>query len=150
MTAKYRYGDTNPATAPLKSGVAVNIADMVYIDDGDSFTLKPAGSFTFGSSIGTPAAPTVADSGVTVGSGLTNSATAVKISYQFPWGEGVLSSAGTATPTANATLKVSGASLVPPAPALYTNIYVETSAGSGTFKLWGITYGANVMVNSYG
>lgn len=150
MTAKYRYGETNPATAPLKSAVAVNIADLCYIDDSDSYTLKPAGSFTWGAAIATPSAPTVANGAVAVGSPLTNAATGVKISYQFPWGEGPLSAAGSATPTAAAMLLASGAPLVPPLNALYTNIYVETAAGSGVYKLWGASYGESVMVNSYG
>lgn len=149
-TARYRYGDTNPQNAPFKSAVAVQIGDLSFLDETDSYTLKPAGSYSWQSAIATPSAPTVANTATAVGSPLTNSATGVKISYQFPWGEGALSSAGSATPTAAARLLVSGAPLLPPAPALWTNIYVETAAGSGTYKLWGISYGESVNVDTYG
>lgn len=150
-TFRYQYGEVQQATVPFKSGVAVSIGDLSYIDAGDSNTLKPAMSATWESAIATPSAPTVADTAVALdASGLANSATGVKITYQFPWGEGALSAAGTATPTLHAGIYVSGTPLVPPAPALYTNIYVETSAGSGIYKLWGITYGSPVIVYSYG
>jgi hypothetical protein len=147
----YRFGETNTIHLPLKSGTALNIGDLSYSDNTDSGTLKPASSVSWASAVATPSAPTCADSGVAIDAGeLTNALTGVKISYQFPWGEGALSSAGTATPTAHAAILVSGSPLVPPTPALWTNIYVETSAGSGTYKLWGITYGAHVLVYSYG
>ena len=149
MGARYVRGD-----ARLKSFLQVTTAQ--YVDRMDAVglsgnTIVRASDQAWAAAVGTPAAPTVADGGVAVGSPLTNALTAVKISYQFPWGEGALSAAGTATPTAGAFLKVSGASLVPPAPALHTNVYVETSAGSGVFKLWGVTGGGStLMIPSYG
>lgn len=171
MTAQYLYGDTKPITAPFdpaQSGGSgnntapfpVEIGDLSWIDTADTptalatapgYAVKSAVSFDWASAISTPSAPTVADGGTAVGTPLTNAATHVKISYQFPWGEGPLSNAGSATPTANAFLKVSGTPLVPPSPALWTNVYVETSAGSGTYKLYGTTQsGSTILVQSYG
>ncbi len=81
---------------------------------------------------------------------MTNAATGVKITYQFPWGEGAPSAAGSATPTAHAGLLISGTPLVPPVNALWTNIYIETAAGSGVYKLYGTTYGSSVIAFTYG
>ncbi len=130
----YRYGDPKPVKAPWKSGVAVDAGDLVYLDAGDSFTVKPASSLSWPSDVAAPSAPTVADGAHNVGTSLTNAATGVKVSYQFPWGEGALSSAGSVTPTAGAAIKLSGLAI--PAPAIGLNVYVETSAGSGTYRLY--------------
>lgn len=133
---------------PVATAQYVEALDLVALQ---SNTIVTAADITAGTTVATPTAPTVADGAVAVGSPLTNAATGVKISYQFPWGEGALSAAGTATPTAGALLKVSGAPLIPATNALWTNIYVETAAGSGVYKLWGQTKGgATVMVSSYG
>lgn len=134
----------------------LQVATAQYVEQWDMVALQAdtvvrATDITWASAVATPAAPTVANAAVNVGSPLTNALTAVKISYQFPWGEGALSAAGTATPTGGAFLLVSGAALIPPTPAIWTNIYVETSAGSGVFKLYDTTpTGANILVSSYG
>jgi hypothetical protein len=124
---------------------AVEFYDLVALQ---SNTIVRASDITWASAVATPSAPTLADGGINVGTGLTNALTAVKISYQFPWGEGPLSAAATVTPTANATIKASG--LAPAAPALWTNLYVETAAGSGTFKLFSQVYGDNTQITQYG
>lgn len=144
---KYLNNDFVPVVAPWVTAQVVAVGDLLTLSAGNVIR---ADDVTWAAAVATPAAPTVADTAVSVGSGMANAATGVKISYQFPWGEGALSAAGTATPTLNAQLKVSGAPLVPPAPALWTNIYVETAAGSGTYKLWGVTYGSTTLVDSYG
>src|SRR5258708_1542689 len=128
---RYRYGETTPIRLAWKSGTAVNLGDLAYEDASDSNTVKPAFALAWASAV-------------------ANGVAAVKISYQFRWGEGALSAAGTATPTLAAQLLVSGAVLVPPTPALYTNVYVETAAGSGVFKLYATTQGQNVVVEAYG
>ena len=147
MAIVYLSGDTQPLFAPIASSQIVSVGDAVGLV---SNTLVRAQDFTWQSAVATPTAPTAANAAVAIGSLLTAALTGVKISYQFPWGEGTTSTAATATPTAGAAILVSGASLVPPSPALYTNIYVETSAGSGTYKLWGSTVGPSVLVTSYG
>lgn len=131
---RHRWGPTMPVSHPFKSGVAVFIGDLCYRDASDSYKLKPAGSFTWQSAVSTPSAPTVTNTTTTLATGLTNALTGVKVSYQFPWGEGTLSSAGTATPTAQAGLLLAG--LAVPSPAIGVNVYVESSAGSGTYKLY--------------
>lgn len=146
--SRWRYGDTRPIVAPIKTAVAFNISDCMFADSTDSYTAKPAGSFSWQSAVATPVAPTVADSGTAIGSDLTANATGVKVSYQFPWGEGPLSTAGSATPTAHAALKVTAIAL--PANALWINYYVETSAGSGTYKLAAVGYGTQMLIATYG
>lgn len=47
----YKYGDTNAVLVPLKSGVAVNVGDICYVDVADGHTLKPAMSFTWTTSL---------------------------------------------------------------------------------------------------
>lgn len=49
----YRYGETHPFLAPFKSGVAVNVGDMCYIDTADGNTVKPAMSFTWTTNLAT-------------------------------------------------------------------------------------------------
>lgn len=147
MAIGYLSGDIRPLFLPIASGQTVAVGDLVA---QSSSTLVRATDWTWQSAISTPTAPTVTNTSTAIGTSLTNAATNVKISYQFPWGEGTLSSAASATPTAGACLLVSGTSLVPPSPATYTNVYVETSAGSGVFKLFAITYGSSVLVDAYG
>lgn len=43
----YRYGDAKPYQVPFKTGVAVNVGDICYVDTADGYTLKPAMSFTW-------------------------------------------------------------------------------------------------------
>lgn len=43
----YRYGDARPMRLPFKTGVAVNTGDLCYVDTADSYTVKPAMSFTW-------------------------------------------------------------------------------------------------------
>lgn len=43
----YRYGETRPKLVPAKSGVAVNVGDICFVDTADGNTLKPAMSFTW-------------------------------------------------------------------------------------------------------
>lgn len=49
----YRYGDTNPVQVPAKSGVAVNVGDICFVDTADGNTLKPAMSFTWNTNLST-------------------------------------------------------------------------------------------------
>lgn len=112
----------------IATGQAVEVMDMVAYHAN---TITRASDESWGSAI-TTGAPTVADGGVNQGTTLTNALTGVKVSQTFPWGEGTLSSASTTTPTAGATIKLT----LDAADALATawNIYVETAAGSGTYK----------------
>ena len=145
---RYRHGATRPRSLAFKAAVAVQIGDCCFRDASDSYTLKPASSYTYQSTIATPSAPTVANTTTTLATGLTNAATGVKVSYNFPWGEGALSNAGSATPTANAGILLSGVAL--PDPVISRNIYVETAAASGTYKLWGVDFGGNTVITGYG
>lgn len=150
----YRYGDSKPIVLPFKTGIAVNVGDLVYQDATDSNTVKPASSLAWATAIATPAAPTVT-AGTANGTTLTAAATGVKVSYQFPWGEGALSAAGSATPVAGGTIVLAGSVL--PAPAIGLNIYVESAAGSGVYKLWeqvpllgGILGVGTLLITGYG
>ncbi len=140
-TFRYRYGETDPVSMPFlqNSTELVAIGDFVYVDSANQQssqnTVRQAGNFTWQSAVATPSAPTVANTTTTFATGLTNSATGVKVSYQFPWGEGALSNAGSATPTANAGILMTGFAV--PVPVVAVNVYVESSAGSGTYKLYG-------------
>jgi len=133
----YAYGETNPAFQPiyLSDTTGIQIGDCLWQDTSNSNQLRTAAKYTFGTVIATPSAPTLADGAVNIGTVLTNSATHVKVSYQFPWGEGALSAATAVTPTAHAAVLLSGVAVV--ADVIGLNVYVETSAGSGTYKLWG-------------
>lgn len=128
---QYINGDVNEVKLTIATAKTCTTGDMVGMSSG---TLVKASDETWGTAVATPSAPTVADAGVNIGTGLTNAATGVKVSYQFPWGEGALSNAGSATPTANAAIKMTGLAI--PAPAIGLNVYVETAAASGTYKLW--------------
>lgn len=139
-------GDVRPRKVGILTAQAVAQYDLVGLSSGNAVRSEDE---TWASAVATPSAPTVADGAVDVGGPFTNAATGVKVSVMFPWGEGALSNAGSATPTAKALLKVTLAAL--PAPGLYWCIYVETAAGSGTYKLWGTSYtGSIIMVDSYG
>lgn len=149
--SRWLYGNSYPQLFAVLTAQALSAGDLCCKTSTTTEAIIRAQDVTYASAVNTPSAPTVADAGVNIGTPLTNAATGVKISYQFPWGEGPLSSAGSATPTGGAALLVSGSPLAPASPAMYTNIYVETAAGSGTYKLWGTTAtGASVLVNSYG
>lgn len=50
---RYRYGDTYPVSPSFKSGTAVELGDLVYLDAGDSTKVKPAGSFTWDTDLAT-------------------------------------------------------------------------------------------------
>jgi hypothetical protein len=117
----------------------VNIGDCVYyntsLQQGGLNTATAANQLAWPSAIATPSAPTLTNTTTTLATGLTANATGVKVSYVFPWGEGTLSAAGTVTPTANAAILLSGIAL--PSPAIGLNVYVESSAGSGIYKLYG-------------
>lgn len=146
MTARYLQGDPRMGLGyPVATAQAVERFDMVALVAG---TVVRAADTAWASAVAAPSAPTVADTADDINSGLTNAATSVKISYNFPWGEGALSAAGTATPTAQAGLLVTG--LTPASPALSTNVYVEDAAGSGVYKLWGVVQGGSAIVDAYG
>ena len=149
MSARPLFGDSRitPTGMVVATAQAVEQYDIVGLA---SDTIIRASDQAWASAVATPTAPTVADTATATGTQLTNALTGVKISYQFPWGEGALSAAATATPTANASLLVSGTPLQPGTSALWTNVYVETSAGSGTYKFYGTTFGENVIVSTYG
>lgn len=143
------WGDVRPRKVGILTAQAIAQYDLTGLSSGNAVRAQDQ---SWASAVATPTAPTVADTGASIGAGgpLTNSVTGVKISYQFPWGEGTLSAAGTATPTAHAGLLISGAPLTPPTPALWTNIYIESSAGSGTYLKWGQTLGESRIANVYG
>lgn len=130
-TPQYIQDDSVPVKAQVATAKAVSKGDLAGMSAG---TLVLAADETWASAVAAPAAPTLANGAVAWGTNLTNALTGVKISYQFPWGEGALSSAATATPTAAAAIKMAGQAI--PAPAIGLNVYVETAAGSGTYKLW--------------
>lgn len=156
---RYLFGDARPTKLPWKLAYAIYQGDMVYKDANDTVVLpddgtptlqpvKAAGSLAWQAGVDTPSAPTVADTASDVNSGLTNALTGVKVSYNFPWGEGALSDAGTATPTAQAGLILTAVAL--PTNVLSRNIYVETAAGSGTYKLYGVDHGEATIITGYG
>ena len=68
--------------------------------------------------------------------------------YVTPYGETEASSAGSATPTAGAALRVTAISL--PSGVRGIRYYVETSAGSGTYKLYRETLGESFLITGYG
>lgn len=144
---RYRYGDTDPIVATIATAQAAALGDLLGYEAN---TIVRAEDEVWQTTIAAPAAPTVAASAATRGTALTNALTGVKVSLNFPWGEGTLSAAGTATPTAAFGLKVTLAAL--PAPAVSWNVYVEDSAGSGTYKLQQVVpVGAVIVyVDSYG
>jgi len=135
MACQYLRGEKNIALFPVKSAVAIAKGDFLYVDSADGYTVKPAGSMTWQSAVSAASTPTITNTTTTLATGLTNAVTGCKVSYQFPWGEGTLSAAGTATPTANAGLMLTGVAL--PSPAIGLNVYVESAAGSGTYLLYG-------------
>lgn len=115
-----------------------------------SSTLVRASDTTWASAVATPSAPTVANGGTAVGSGLANSLTGVKVSANFPWGEGALSAAATATPTLASTLKITLAAL--PTGATSWNVFIESAAGNATYLLYETVYtgGAVIYATGYG
>jgi len=153
MSARRVQGDMG-----LLFSSVVATAQAVEVFDLLSFTIAGntcvrAQDQAWATAVATPTSVTATNGAVAMGTSLTNALTAVKISYQFPFGEGPLSAASTATPTAGAQIKLTGASLTPPAPALWTNIYVETSAGSGVYGLSGrlpLGQPPEFYVSSYG
>jgi hypothetical protein len=145
---RYRWGETRPRFSPFKTGVAVSIGDLSYIDSGDSNTLKPASSQTWATAISAPAAPTLTDGAVAIGTPLTNAATGAKATYVTEYGETEASSAGSATPTAGAGLRVTAISL--PAGIKGIRYYVETAAGSGVYKFYRETKGESFLITGYG
>lgn len=147
MALRYARDNSRPKIVPVLTAQAIAVCDLVGLSSG---TAIRAQDVAWQTAIGTPASPTLADGAVSVGGPLTNGVTGVKISYQFPWGEGTTSAPATVTPTAHAFIVISGASLVPPAPALWTNIYTETAAGSGVYKLRATTLGQTMLIDSYG
>ena len=131
MAIQYLYGDARPVTLPIAAAQVVAVGDIV----GQSAnTLVRAADWPWGSAVATPIAPVLTNGAIAIGTGLANSLTAAKVSYQFPWGEGPLSPAGTATPTAGAAIVM--APVVFTAPVIGLNIYVETVPGNGIFKLY--------------
>jgi hypothetical protein len=138
---RYRYGETNPASLPFWAGQQVSIGDLCAeaVTGSINGSIIPAAAWPWQSAVTAASAPTLADGGAATATAFTNAATHVKVSYQYPWGEGVLSSATSVTPTAHAMILLTGVAL--PAPAVGLNVYVETSAGSGTYKLWNTIYG---------
>ena len=49
----YRYGNSDPQQFPVKSGVAINVGDLLYCDTSDGNTAKPAMSFTWTTNLAT-------------------------------------------------------------------------------------------------
>lgn len=146
--ARYLYGDTDPGHAPFKAGVAVSLWDLLFIDPSDSYTIKPAGSLTWVAAQAAPSAPTLTNSAVAIGSALTNAATAVVATYVTAYGETEASSAGSATPTAAAALRVAAITL--PSGMRGVRYYVETAAGSGVYKFYRETIGESFLITGYG
>lgn len=52
-TFAYRYGETDPITVAFKTGVAVSVGDLCFIDTADGHTVKPATSFTWNTNLAT-------------------------------------------------------------------------------------------------
>lgn len=144
MGTEYRYEDVAPLLAPVLTAQDVVRGDLVGLSSGN---VVQASDTTWGSAV-TTSAPTIADVALAYGSGLTNAATDVKVSFNFPWGEGTLSSAGTATPTANGGLEIAAVAL--PTNAISRNIYVEDSAGSDVYKLYAVDHGGQTVITGYG
>lgn len=131
MSSRFIRGDSRPIFTPILTAQAVSVGDLCALSAGN---VVRASDTTWASAVAAPAAPTVTAGGATQGTALTAAATAVKVSYQFPWGEGALSLAGSVTPGAGGNILLAGLAL--PAPAVALNVYVETAAGSGIFKLY--------------
>jgi hypothetical protein len=49
---RFRYGDTNPAFGPFKTGVVVSVGDLCYQDSTDGFTIKPVSQYPWAGSLG--------------------------------------------------------------------------------------------------
>lgn len=130
---------------PVATAQAVEVLDAVSLVGG---TIVRAADTTWATAVATASAPTVADVALAFGSGLTNAATGVKVAYIFPWGEGALSNAGSVTPTANGGIELAAVAL--PSPAVALAVYVETAAASGTYKLYRITHGEQILITGYG
>lgn len=133
--------------APVATAQAVAVNDMVAVISG---TIVRPEDVSWGTAHTAPSAPTLADGSVALGTALTNAVTGVLVTAQFPWGEAIIGTAGTVTPTAGRAIKCTLAAL--PTYALYWNIYVETAAGSTVYKLWrgGFTGAQIVYIDAYG
>lgn len=79
---------------------------------------------------------------------MTNAATDVVATYVTDYGETEPSSAGTATPTAGAALRVTAITL--PDGVRGVRYYVETAAGSGEYRLYAETRGESFLITGYG
>lgn len=140
----YRYGESNPMQLPYKSGVAVNVGDMVYQDDGDGYTVKPMMSLTWQTAISDPSAPTIADSGGAVSPGFGAGTYKAQITLVhksgLESGPSALSSGVAITATHGIT--VSGVTL--PADILSVRVYLTAAGGSTTTYLGELPAGATM------
>ncbi len=133
---RYRFGDSNPTRQPFKSGVAVSIGDLVFQDETDSYTVKPASSVTWQSAVADPTtAPTLADaaSGFSA-TQLQNLAYKVAYTYVTPYGETGKSSSTTITPTAGHQINVAGIA-TPGTGVLSVNWYMTAAGGNAFFLI---------------
>jgi hypothetical protein len=143
----YRYGETNPVKVPWKSAVAVNVGDLVFQDDTDSFTVKPAMSLTFQTVIADPSvAPTIADSGAAASPGF--GAGNYKAQYTYVTASGLESgpspASGAVAITATHGITVSGVTL--PAGVIGINLYLSAAGGSATTFVQYMPGGSTVTV----
>lgn len=151
FSMRWLQADAAPRPLPVATAQQVAAGDMVCFTSSTVANIIRAQDITFASAYSTPNAPTVAAGGAGTGDGpLTANPTHVKISYNFPWGEGPLSAAGVATPAAGGSLTVSGTPMTLVAPATSVNVYVETSAGSGVYQLYATTTAGYLVVFAYG
>jgi hypothetical protein len=148
---RYRYGDTSPIAVAYKSGTAIELGDLCFLDSADGYTAKPAGSFTWVAATATPSAPTGATETGAAVSSLTSGATGIKVAYVFPWGEGTLSSAGSVNVTGNGdAIRLDGIDMSALPSGTRRAVYVETAQGSGTYKLWMEDSGGASLITGYG
>lgn len=149
MSARFIFGDSliTPTPMAVATAQAVEVGDLVGLAAN---TIVRASDTTWGTAHTAPAAPTLAEAPAAGDTALTNALTGVLVSAQFPWGEGIIGTPGTVTPTAARRIKCTLAAL--PTHALYWNVYVEDAAGSGVYKLWrsGFQGSQIIYIDAYG
>ncbi len=143
-TLKYLYGETSPLIFPVATAIDLEVGDATYFASG---SITPADELAWGTAV-TTAAPVITDGVIDLNTGLTAAVTSVKVSYNFPWGEGTLSDEDTVTPTAQSYIILAAVAL--PTPAVSRNVYVESAAGSGIWKLYATDEGGVMHIMGYG
>lgn len=149
QASRWLYQPSYPQLWAVATAQAIAAGDLVCKTSTAVENLLRASDVTYATAVATPNAPTLTDGAINAGTSISAGANHVKVSYQFPWGEGPLSAAGAVTSTAHAII-IGALAIALPAPAMYANIYVETSQGSGVYAFYGTTVSQNFTVTAYG